>query len=217
MQLGKRILLTTLASAGLWCALPTATAVAGPMGPGVEWTATGPQFGWDGTMGYQFHVRASGAQVVALGYFTDGGAVPGPTTVGLWTNDGTELAQVDVLPTDPVLGHFQYHAIAPVSLGTGQDYVVGGQAGLYTLAPVGFTVNPDIQFVQDRWNFFGTGFAYPINSAFDGSVPAYFGGNVELSGGAIVPEPATLGLLGLGTLGLVGYGWRRRQLAMAAA
>jgi hypothetical protein len=184
----------------------------------VEWDTTDPDFTsiWSGTLGYQFHVL-NGTRVLALGFFTDGGAVPGPTTVGLWTNGGTELAQVDVLPTDPVIGHFQYHAIAPVPLTAGQDYVVGGQAGLYTFLPSGFTVNPDIQYVQDRWNDYGTDFAYPTNSEFpDGSVPGFFGGNVELAA-AVVPEPATLGLLVLGTFCLAGYGWRRRQLAIAGA
>jgi hypothetical protein len=38
---------------------------------------------------------------------------------------------------------------------------------------------------------------------------------VDIPSATGVPEPSTLTLLGLGSLGLLGYGWRRRNRAAA--
>jgi len=42
------------------------------------------------------------------------------------------------------------------------------------------------------------------------------GRTARLAGGT-TPEPSTLALLGIGTIGLVGYAWRRRLAKRAAA
>ena len=39
--------------------------------------------------------------------------------------------------------------------------------------------------------------------------------NISLKSASRVPEPSTLTLLSIGSLGLLGYGWRRRNLAAA--
>jgi hypothetical protein len=39
--------------------------------------------------------------------------------------------------------------------------------------------------------------------------------NISLKSASGVPEPSTLTLLSIGSLGLLGYGWRRRNLAAA--
>jgi hypothetical protein len=46
------------------------------------------------------------------------------------------------------------------------------------------------------------------------SFPNQFVGAMEING-TPVPEPSTLTLFGLGSLGLLGFGWRRRKQASA--
>jgi hypothetical protein len=60
-----------------------------------------------------------------------------------------------------------------------------------------------------------------VESMLDPSLlPPVVGGgitNVEIfqPGVSATPEPASLTLFGIGTLGLIGYGWRRRKQAAA--
>jgi hypothetical protein len=73
-----------------------------------------------------------------------------------------------------------------------------------------------------NWEWFGSGFfsglppqysaALPnATGIFNTSLPT--GGSFEIASVSSVPEPSTLTLLGLGSLSLLGYGWRRRKQA----
>ncbi len=70
------------------------------------------------------------------------------------------------------------------------DYVVGVAAFFSTAGPGGVI----------------TGAQIPLN----GTYTLHVSGNAE-----VIPEPATLALLGTGLIGLLGYGWRRRRANVA--
>jgi hypothetical protein len=96
----------------------------------------------------------------------------------------------------------------PVLLPAGQNFRVAGVTGLrdtYTWDPAGFTVDPSISFVTNRYTQ-GSALVNPTNS--DPGIVGYFGPNFQVTP---APEPSTLTLLTLGTLGALGYGWRRRK------
>jgi len=204
----KRLLLASLVASIGWCCVPASSGFAA-IEPGIEFT--GPWVGrhlWYGTLGYEFHVVRD-TQVEALGLYVGSGV---PADVGLWTDGGSLLAQVNVQDGDPIVGHFQYHSLAsPILLPAGQDYVVGGNSRDWYLSDtVGFTVNPDIQFVGSRVGPYLGGFQYPAGSD---SLIGYFGGNVLLDRPA-VPEPCTLLVwTGLGATALVIARKRRKQVA----
>jgi tetratricopeptide (TPR) repeat protein len=75
------------------------------------------------------------------------------------------------------------------------DVSFGLAAGAYGLNSV--TVDPSITYVQ---NAYGFGFSFP-NKTSGSANYGWFGGNVETTAVA-APEPASLGLLGVGLAGL---------------
>jgi hypothetical protein len=193
-------------------------AKAGPLG--VDYSSATSYGGSVWNLGYEFHVN-NAVTVVALGNVdVSGSGYSQAQQVGLWTSSGVLLASTFVDNTDPLNGHWRFRAVSSVTLVVGQDYVVGAQGGAdYTGAgrTVGLTVDPDITYVQDRFVYLAGSSNNPL--VFPGSTEGqtvasgggWFGGNVEFGNAAVIPEPASMTLFGIGALGLVGYGWRRRK------
>jgi hypothetical protein len=165
-------------------------------------------------LGYEFQANVN-ANVTALGVMDFGSAtgLPQAQQVGLWTSGGTLLASTYVDSSGQQIGNWLFETITPVALTAGQDYVVGSQGGEgYVYYTTGFTVAPEISFIQDQYYPVGGGSNNPLYfpnetagiTAAQGG--AFFGGNVKLSS----PEPGSLTLLGWGLVGLAGLVRRKR-------
>jgi uncharacterized protein DUF4082 len=126
--------------------------------------------------------------------------------VGLFDNSGNLLASITVLLSDPVVGSYLFHSIAPVSIVAGNQYTVAAQVGDNPWAygpPKGPPPTaPEITFNNDSFLYVPT-LTFPTQTG--GSGPAYYGPNFE-----IAPEPGFYGVLAFGLAGL-GYAVFRRR------
>jgi hypothetical protein len=162
---------------------------------GVDFTSVGTQVSVsDWSLGYKF-IANNPISVVGLGTFDYGqNGFASPQQVGLWNSSGTLLASTFVDNSDPLTGFWRFASITPVALTPGSTYYVASEGGEgYTFFTGGFTVNPNITYIQDAWHYnastTNSPLAFPDTSDFvsSGSGGAFFGGNVEL---ADTPEPA---------------------------
>jgi len=174
-----------------------------------------------GTVGGRFVTQTTGTITVAsLGFIDTDGILAIDHQVGLWTNSGTLLASVTVPAgtAAPLVDGFRWVDLAvPISLTNGTAYRIGAEVvsgsgdpwynhdqGTITLNPALIaTVNGANQAAFTG----GSGLNFPsgiTGSSFNLFVAA------NLSDVAMVPEPSSLMLLGLGLVGMTGFGRRRK-------
>jgi hypothetical protein len=205
-------------------------------GPAWEFTTPGNSF-TNGTWDFATAFTAnSSVTVTGLGYYADPvtGNVDG-NPVALYQcadtsclTTGTLLASTDVTNTYPIVGHFRYVTISPVTLIAGDSYEVAGVSNSdnYTWNDPGFATDPAITILTtsgqaSRWEAIGTPDFLTSSGTLDlPGEDGYWGPDLFFGAPTFagVPEPATWAMMLVGLLG-VGAAMRsaRRQQFSAIA
>jgi hypothetical protein len=143
--------------------------------------------------------------------------------VTIWNNTTmTAVAPAtNVLTTDPTFTtpqgntYFVHTLSSPIMLAANQEYVIGGlfgnDADVLKVQGTSIVTDPRVTYNGSRST---SSNAFPPGNQF-GQSNSYFGPSFEIAAPTVTPEPASITLAALGALGLLGYGWRRRNRAAA--
>jgi hypothetical protein len=178
----------------------------------VDYSGGTAGFSTSGMIGYRFTVHQTVA-IDAIGWHEDV-ASAAPYTVAIWDTHGSLIpgTSVTIPASAPITGHYQYVSLGnSVTLPT-QDYVIAGTTStgsdVFTALATAVT-DPRITFDTARAEA-GIGFFFPVseNSVINAG---WFGPSFEIApAAAAAPEPASLALMSMGTLGLLSsVCWRR--------
>lgn len=86
----------------------------------------------DSTLGWSFTVN-SPIEVTSLGFFDSGlDGLSEPHLVGIWGANEELLAwaQIDTGEDNPLIGHYRYATVEPLTLDVGQTYIIGATVPL---------------------------------------------------------------------------------------
>jgi hypothetical protein len=165
--------------------------------------------GWEFTTNQAITVDALAACVISDNF---------GTTVQIYDGSGNVYATANVTQSDPTdaAGLFNFQSITPIVLPAGGTFFIASYVTLedyLIIDATPATTNPGINYVGGVVSLGG-----PIGvvgdpttgTAFGPHNPSFFGPSFEISASS-VPEPSGLVLLGLGTVGALCFGWRRRK------
>lgn len=206
-------------------------AAAVPLSAGVSFTATDQGFtDFKSRMtGWQFTVGINPIKVTELGYQDFGvDGLLASHQVGIWRLSDQFLINSVVVPngtSGTLNGHFRYAALAsPSTLISGETYLISGLDSGFdshvwdaeigvpnsNMDVSGFSVDSAITIgaAGTAHGPFQASFGFPTTLGVPDARTALMGPNLRF---AVVPEPSTFVNMGLGLIGLAGYGWRRKR------
>jgi hypothetical protein len=162
-------------------------------------------------VGWSFTTGPSAVEVIALDAILRNSLTS--TEVRLYDGSGMTLAFATVTTSDPTETNgltWNSASITPVPLSANTTYFIAedvptGETDTFTL-----TTTPTMGLgMTYGGGVLGDSGSNPTSDLFGGRLnPSYFGPNFDAT---VIPEPASLTLLGLGVASLAGYAWRRRR------
>ena len=165
-------------------------------------------------VGWRFNILAP-ITVTGLGWYDQNrDGLSNSHTVGIWNSSGTLLTSVlvDAGTTDPLVGEFRTHSVAPITLSAGTGYIVGGENFANSTDRLSFnvtqTLNSNITYDHATFSNLGTGLVIPtLNSA---AITGFYGPSFSISASG-VPEPSSLAFLATSVMVGGGFLLRRRR------